>query len=208
MHKQRASKDKGVKRRGRRARMPTPYPGAVRIIAGQWRGRRLRVFAAPGLRPTPDRVRETLFNWLRPWLPGARCLDLFAGTGALCLEALSRGAGSAVMIEAVPAAVAILRENVTRLGAQHAQVIETQATDYLVGPAQGFDIVFVDPPFASELIARTSELLETGGWLSPGALVYVEAPAKLRPLPVPETWECLRSGTAGQVGYHLLTKRR
>ncbi len=112
------------------------------------------------------------------------------------------------MIEAVPAAVAMLRTNVARLGAQHVQIIEATATDYLAGPAQGFDIVFIDPPFASELIARTSELLETGGWLSPGALVYVEAPAKLRPLPVPEAWECIRSGTAGQVGYHLLSTRR
>ncbi len=198
--------DRGVALRRRRA--PAPYPGVVRIIAGQWRGRRLRVFSAPGLRPTPDRVRETLFNWLRPWLPGASCLDLFAGTGALCLEALSRGAGSAVMVEAAPDAVAMLRANVVRLGAQHAEIIEAQATDYLAGPPHGFDIVFIDPPFASDLIARTSKLLEAGGWLSPGALIYVEAPAKLRPLPVPETWECIRSGTAGQVGYHLLAKRR
>ncbi len=193
---------------GRRPRAGTRYPGAVRIIAGQWRGRRLQVPHLPGLRPTPDRVRETLFNWLRPYLLGARCLDLFAGTGALCLEALSRGAQSAVMVETAAAAAAALRANAARLGADRAEVIEAPAMHYLAGTPQPFDIVFIDPPFASDLIARTSALLEERGWLSRNALIYVEAPAALHPLPLPNTWEGIRSGTAGQVGYHLFMKRR
>jgi 16S rRNA (guanine966-N2)-methyltransferase len=148
-------------------------------------------------------VRETLFNWLDPWLPGARCIDLFAGTGALCLEALSRGAASAVMVEACPEVVAALRENVARLGAEAAYVVECGAIEYLHRPAELFDIVFLDPPFESDLIASASELLEARGWIRPGGLVYIEAPRQMKTLPIPTTWECLRSQAAGQVGYHL-----
>jgi 16S rRNA (guanine966-N2)-methyltransferase len=184
------------------------YPGNVRIIAGIWRRRRLDVPRAEGLRPTPDRVRETVFNWLRPWLPGARCIDLFAGTGALCLEALSRGAARAVMVEAVPGIAAVLRANVARLAAEHAEIIEGDALNYLTGPVETFDIVFIDPPFRSELIAKSARLLTTRGWLAPGALIYIEAPSALGALPVPESWEPLHSGIAGQVGYHLLQRRR
>lgn len=162
----------------------------------------------PGLRPTPDRVRETLFNWLDPWLPGARCIDLFAGTGALCLEALSRGAASAVMVEASPEVAATLRENVARLGAEAAHVVECDAIEYLHRPPALFDIVFLDPPFESDLIALASELLEARGWIRPGGLVYIEAPREMKELPVPTTWERLRSQTAGQVGYHLVRTPR
>jgi len=180
------------------------FPGQIRIIAGTWRGRKLPVPAATGLRPTPDRVRETLFNWLAPHLVGARCLDLFSGTGALCIEALSRGAGEVVMVERDAAVTATLRHTLEVLGARHATVVNTDATEYLSRPAQPFDIVFVDPPFASNLIERCAALLDTRRWVRPGGLVYVEAPARLEPLPVPASWELLRSKHAGEVGYHLL----
>ena len=156
-----------------------------------------------GLRPTPGRVRETLFNWLAPYLPGARCLDLFAGTGALCLEGLSRGAGSVVMVEQSPVVADSLRGNLAALGAHGAEVVCADALTFLAGTPQLFDIVFLDPPFNSDLIARCAALLEPRGWVHPGTLVYVEAPRGLDPLPVPAHWELLRSKRAGQVGYHL-----
>jgi 16S rRNA (guanine966-N2)-methyltransferase len=190
--------------RGGARRAPGNYPGQIRIIGGAWRGRKLPVPAAEGLRPTPDRVRETLFNWLAAHLPGARCLDLFAGTGALCLEALSRGAGEVIMVERDAAVAANLRQSLATLGAQHATVANTDATEYLARPVESFDIVFVDPPFASNLIERCAALLDARGWVRPGGLVYVEAPARLDPLPVPAGWERLRSKRAGEVGYHLL----
>ncbi|MFQ5993606.1 MAG: 16S rRNA (guanine(966)-N(2))-methyltransferase RsmD [Acidiferrobacterales bacterium] len=184
------------------------YPGALRIIAGTWRRRRLLVPDGPDVRPTPDRVRETLFNWLRSDLSGARCVDLFAGTGALCLEALSRGASRVVMVERAPEAVACLRDNVAELGADGAHVVEADAVDYLMGPPETFDIVFIDPPFHSDLIARSSELVDTRGWIEPGALVYIESPREMAQLPIPESWEVIRGQNAGQVGYHLARKRR
>ncbi len=192
----------------RRQSAAADYPGSIRIIAGTWRRRRLIVPKVAGLRPTPDRVRETLFNWLDPWLPGARCIDLFAGTGALCLEALSRGAASVVMVEASPEVAATLRENVARLGAEAAHVVECDAIEYLRRPPEPFDIVFLDPPFESHLIALASELLEERGWIRPGGLVYIEAPRQMKALPIPTAWERLRSQTAGQVGYHLVRTPR
>jgi 16S rRNA (guanine966-N2)-methyltransferase len=179
------------------------YPGRIRIIGGRWRGRKLVVPQSMGLRPTPDRVRETLFNWLRPYLPGARCLDLFAGTGALCLEALSRGAGQVVMVEKASHVAQTLQRNLETLGAQAVEVVVTDAVAFLQPPAQPFDIIFVDPPFASDLIARCVELIDRGGWIRPGGLIYIEAPSTLRELPIPLAWELLRSKKAGQVGYHL-----
>lgn len=181
------------------------YPGHIRIIAGKWRSRRLPVLTSEGLRPTPDRVRETLFNWLAPYIDGARCLDLFSGTGALCLEALSRGAHEVVMVEQSREAVQQLRANVERLETKDANIINTDALDYLRGQSRAFDLVFLDPPFAvaREMIERCAERLAQG-WLTPSALVYVEAPQSMTPLPVPSTWEHLRADTAGKVSYTLL----
>lgn len=193
--------------RPRQPRALSGYPGTLRIIAGIWRRRRLIVPNIAGVRPTPDRVRETLFNWLNPWLPGACCIDLFAGTGALCLEALSRGAGSAVMLEASFEVAAILRENISQLGAEQAEVIVADALTYLQGPVRAFDIVFLDPPFESDLIAQASVLLDQRGWVRPGGHIYIEAPRQMKRLPIPTTWELLRSQTAGQVGYHLAQTR-
>ena len=188
------------RRGGRRA----AYPGNIRIIGGRWRSRRLPVLESEGLRPTPDRVRETLFNWLAPYLPGASCLDLFAGTGALCLEALSRGAARVVMVERSTKVAQQLRANVALLEADGAEVQATDALDYLAGRPQPFDIVFLDPPFADAvaMISRGGARL-TAGWVKPGGLVYIEAPSVLKALPLPADWELVKTKIAGDVGYHL-----
>jgi len=182
------------------------YPGRLRIIGGRWRGRRLEVPESEGLRPTPDRVRETLFNWLQPYVAGAYCLDLFAGTGALCLEALSRGAARVVMVEKEPAVAEQLRRHVATLRAAHAEVVRADAVEYLQQAPQAFDVVFLDPPFRSDLIRRCAELVESHGWIKPGGLIYIEAPRDIDALPIPATWELIRSKSAGQVGYHLARK--
>ncbi len=158
------------------------------------------------MRPTPDRVRETLFNWLQPHIVGAACLDLFAGTGALCLEALSRGAGQVVMVEKNAHVVDCLRQHVATLQARNADVVQADAVDFLRQTPQLFDIVFLDPPFKSDLIARCAELVEANGWIKRGGLVYIEAPSQIDVLPLPAAWELIRSKKAGQVGYHLAQK--
>jgi 16S rRNA (guanine966-N2)-methyltransferase len=176
--------------------------GEVRIIGGAWRSRRLVFPASADLRPTPDRVRETVFNWLAPYLPGAACLDLFAGSGAFGFEALSRAAARAVLVEKRLEVVAALRHNREQLKAEHADIVHADAAAFLRGPAAAFDIVFLDPPYASGLLAPCAELLEARGWLKPDALIYLEAPHGEVP-PLPDTWQLVRSKTAGQVGYHL-----
>lgn len=156
------------------ARSPAPPAGKVRIIAGRWRGSRLEVPAVPGLRPSPDRVRETLFNWLQGDVAGARCLDLFAGSGALGFEAASRGAGEVVMVERDPRALAALGAAKARLGADQVEVVADDALAWLMrGPGRPFDVVFVDPPFAAGL--HRAVLAALGPWLSPAAKVYVES---------------------------------
>jgi 16S rRNA (guanine966-N2)-methyltransferase len=178
----------------------------LRIIGGQWRGRRLRFPAEPEIRPTPDRVRETLFNWLGERVRGSRCLDLFAGSGALGLEALSRGAAHVQFVERHPAAARGLAELLAAWGAQQAPVARDDALRFLAGPARVFDIVFLDPPFDSGLVQPAAAELERGGWLAPQALVYLECGAA-GPLPVlPATWQLAKSKRAGQVGYHLLER--
>lgn len=184
----------------------------LRIIAGRWRGRRWR-FPDTGLRPTPDRVRETLFNWLQPHLAGARCLDLFAGSGALGLEAASRGAASVVSVEADAAAAQALAQVAKEWGAAQVRVVRAEALQWLqqrcaVGPdgaaaAAAFDLVFLDPPFAAGLLVAAMELLTVRGWLAPGALVYTEQAREAAPPAPPAGWELLKSGAAGAVSYHL-----
>src|ERR1700722_14069785 len=182
-------------------------PGArnsVRIIGGGWRGRRVSFPDLPGLRPTPDRVRETLFNWLQHAISGVRCLDLFAGSGALGLEALSRGAAELVFVEQAVAASRTLQEQLVRLGGERrSQVVEMGAARYLRNPVQPFDIVFLDPPFGRDALAEYVPLLDTGRWLSAGGLVYLENEKKSGPPPLPTHWELLKSKSAGEVGYHL-----
>jgi 16S rRNA (guanine966-N2)-methyltransferase len=176
----------------------------LRIIGGEWRGRKLAFPDLPDLRPTPDRVRETLFNWLHDILPGARCLDLFAGSGALSLEALSRDAEQVVMVDQHPAVIAQLKEHVQHLGAHGASVVLAEALAFLRGPSQAFDVVFLDPPFHRELLAPCIECLASRGWLAPTAWLYIEADRRSPLPPLPATWSVLRHKQAGQVGYYLL----
>ena len=174
----------------------------VRIIAGTWRGRRLSFEPVPGLRPTPDRVRETLFNWLSTVIHGARCLDLYAGSGALGIEAASRGASEVVLVDHDPRVVAALSRQVEMLGAAQIHLVQADVLDWLSGPARRFDIVFLDPPFLSHLLPSCMRRLEYHGWLADQALVYIEAEQALK-IELPGNWELLRSKKAGQVGYHL-----
>ncbi len=177
--------------------------GAVRIVGGEWRGRLLRFPAVPGVRPTPDRVRETLFNWLQQRVTGSRCLDLFAGSGALGLEALSRGAAHVVFVDVEPAVTRYLLERLRDFGCDRGQVVRSDAARYLDGPAQAFDLVFLDPPFDAAVLPDVCRRLERDGWLTPGGLVYLEAPAIAGPPELPAGWTLLRSKRAGEVGYHL-----
>jgi len=176
--------------------------GKLRIIGGTLRGSRIDVPNVPGLRPTPDRVRETLFNWLAPVIDGARCLDLFAGTGALGIEAWSRGAGAVDFIERDPRLVAALRNDLTRLRVTDATVHATDALAFLHNTVQACDIVFLDPPFAADLWTSTAHALDTRGWLKPGAWIYIEAPSEVRPS-LPEHWRLHREARAGDVGFAL-----
>ena len=200
--------------RGKSGGRPAPAPGrasqtrVLRIIGGSWRGRRLRFPPSAQIRPTPDRVRETLFNWLAGRVPGARCLDLFAGSGALGLEALSRGAASVVFVDQDAAATRELRARLAEWGATGGEVERTDALRYLTGPPTPFDVVFLDPPFGSDLLAPAARLLEEHGWLSPKALIYVENAARHAPVPLPGTWEPMKAKQAGEVGYHLLVKSK
>lgn len=181
-----------------------PGRQVLRIIGGDWRGRRLRFPAEADLRPTADRVRETLFNWLAFDIPGARVLDLFAGSGALGLEALSRGAAEAVFVERNPAVAAVLRENLATLGATgRAEIVVGDATGPLAGIASPFDIVFLDPPFRSDMIGPVCEALAKGGRLAPGALVYIEYDRRRGEPRLPPGWEVRRRKAAGGVGYAL-----
>jgi 16S rRNA (guanine966-N2)-methyltransferase len=174
----------------------------VRIIAGRWRGRKLSFAPEAGVRPTPDRVRETLFNWLNPVIRGARCLDLYAGSGALGIEAASRGAASVVLVDSNPQVVAKLREQLQLLEADRVEVVQSSVEGWLAASAAPFDIVFLDPPFRKNLLSACMRALESGGWLAADAYIYLEAESSLEP-ELPQRWELYRSKRAGQVGYHL-----
>lgn len=182
----------------------------IRVIGGRHRGRRLNFVPGRGLRPTPDRVRETLFNWLQADVPGARCLDLFAGSGALGLEAVSRGAGAVLMIEQQRSAAQRLRENVSLLREQErADVCQADAMRLLAASPPGaetFDIVFADPPFALPILPEVCRLLEQHDWLADGALVYLEQDATMVQPGLPENWAVLREGRAGQSRQYLLRR--
>ncbi len=175
----------------------------LRIIAGTWRGRKLGFAPVSGVRPTPDRVRETLFNWLALVVRGARCLDLYAGSGALGLEAASRGAAEVVLVDSDPLVVRTLREQLRLLSADQVRVVEADTGVYLRGPAEPFDVVFLDPPFREQRLSGVIQQLEAGNWLADEAWIYLEAERELE-LPLPANWELYRSKTAGQVGYHLV----
>ncbi|MDA8382163.1 MAG: 16S rRNA (guanine(966)-N(2))-methyltransferase RsmD [Betaproteobacteria bacterium] len=173
----------------------------VRIIGGELKRRHIEFPDALGLRPTPDRVRETLFNWLGQDLAGLRCLDLFAGSGVLGFEALSRGAGRVVMVDSNPRVVGALRANVGRLGVTQVEVRPEDAVQFLAREAGPFDVVFVDPPYGQGWVGRIVPLLPRQ--LSADAWVYVESEAPLVPM---GGWEVRRQGRAGQVHFHLLKR--
>jgi len=178
--------------------------GRLRIVAGKWRSRFVPVADVAGLRPTSERIRETLFNWLAPDLDGARCLDLFAGTGALGLEALSRGAESVLFIENSAVAVKTLRESIDTLNASGATIKAADALACLRNDESSpFDIVFLDPPFAADLAPELCRLLAERDWLAEGATIYLEQD-RVQQIPVlPANWKLLREKTAGNVRYSL-----
>jgi 16S rRNA (guanine966-N2)-methyltransferase len=179
-------------------------PGrTLRVIGGSWRGRKIRFPPVEAIRPTPDRVRETVFNWLQQDIAGARCLDLYAGSGALGLEALSRGAAQVVFVDKEPDVSRHLTRALVELGCDRGQVVCAPAARYLEGVPQTFDIVFLDPPYADQALADTCRLLDGRGWLRPGGLAYLEDRATAGAPPLPAGWTLLRSKRAGEVGYHL-----
>jgi len=185
-------------------------PNQIRIIGGQWRGRKLRVPDAGGVRPTPDRVRETLFNWLAPVVAGSRVLDLYAGSGALGFEAASRGAAEVQMVERDPRVVRVLYEQVQLLRADTIQVAQSDALQYLRGIPRRFDIVLLDPPYGQDLLSASLALLEPD-WLTPDAWLYIEAERELPPdqlvALLPAGFALIRSKVTGQVGYHLARRQ-
>ena len=186
---------------------PATRSSSIRIIGGEWRSRKLSVPEAPGLRPTPDRVRETLFNWLAPTIQGARVLDAFAGSGALFLEALSRGASSSVALDVNSDAVNNLRRNLAILQCEAAEVLRVDAVQYLsANSEQGFDIALLDPPFHQDLLLSTCQLLEEHHWLNPRAWIYTESEQAPSSLGVPNTWRLHREKHTGQVHYALWQK--
>lgn len=185
-------------------RKPSPSRNRVRLVGGTWRGRVLSFSDAPGLRPTPDRVRETLFNWLQPVLPGSHCLDLFAGTGALGFEALSRGAASVTLVEQSRPVAEQLRGNARLLSATGARIEACDALSFLQRPVpHPFDIVFLDPPFHQGLLGPALAALSRPGLLSSPAFVYVESGADESAPQVPPAWSLHREKRAGQVEYRL-----
>ena len=184
-----------------------PHAGRLRIVAGNWRSRLLDIADVEGLRPTSERIRETLFNWLAPGIAGTRCLDLFAGTGALGLEALSRGARSVVFVERSPVAAKQLENNIAILGgaSSAADVVRGDALDYLRHAADdAFDIVFLDPPFADDRLSETCRLLAEGSLLADGALVYLEMERSQHEPELPDGWQAEKKKTAGNVRYMLV----
>ena len=198
---QRSANDAGVG-----ARKAGANTRILRIIGGRHRGRRLRFPAGVEIRPTPDRVRETLFNWLQPRMDGARVLDLFAGSGALGLEAMSRGAAHVTFVERDRRAAAALSELLQEWRESTATVVCADAFSWVKGAsAAAFDIVFLDPPYDAELLAGTAAALVAHARLAPDARVYVERRAREPLPPLPGGWRELRGGRAGEVGYHLFS---
>lgn len=179
----------------------------MRIVGGAWRGRRLPVPDVEGLRPSGDRCRETLFNWLQPHLAGLRVVDLFAGTGVLGFEAVSRGAAAATLVERSAVAASALRDGAAMLQADRVRVVEADALAWLAAqPANSMDLVFVDPPFGHGLAARSLEALAASEALPPDGLVYVESPRGEPAPPLPPRWEAVRENVLGEVRMQLMRK--
>jgi len=177
---------------------------SLRIIGGKFRHRQIKFYPYSGLRPTANRTRESLFNWLQGDINGASVLDLFSGSGALGFEALSRGAREVVMVENQWAVYKCLNSNIQALNAPAIRVINEDAISYLGGgEIQKFDIIFLDPPFNQGLIGKCCQLIHQHGWINPNSLIYLEAERQLDPLPIPNSWKILRSNSTNEVGYYL-----
>lgn len=190
-----------------RRKLPGGKPGSVRIISGIWRSRLITVPAIPGVRPTGDRVRETLFNWLGPYLPGARCLDLYAGSGVLAFEALSRGAHSASLVDGDIAVVSQLKQTLASFSHPLATIHHADGPTWLSNTTpQAFDIIFLDPPFDSELMEKSLSLIEPA-WLADKALIYVETSGHIEDLKLPRALEWTKRTQVGNVGIGLATRR-
>lgn len=178
-------------------------PSAVRIISGIWRGRKIPVPDFVELRPSTDRIRETLFNWLMPYIQNARCLDIFSGSGVLGFECISRGAILATLVDKNLQVIQHLQEQKKILQTDQVEIICADVLQWLVKPpAQPYDIVFVDPPFASDLWLATCDLLVKSNWLAPHALIYIEHPIHYT-LALPATWKAVKQQKAGNVCYGL-----
>ncbi len=181
----------------------TKTSGNIRIIAGKHRGRKLPVLMADGLRPTTDRIKETVFNWLMPYIHNSKCLDCFAGAGSLGFEALSRGAEQVTFIELDKNAAKQLSSNKSLLKADNVIVENTDALSYLKNNTPSlFDIIFIDPPFRKSLVEQVTSLI-TQGWLAGNSLIYIEMESESTNLDLPENWSLLKEKTAGQVSYRL-----
>ncbi len=178
-------------------------PGKVRIIGGQWRGRLINVPEGEGLRPTPDRVRETIFNWLAPVIANARCLDAFAGTGALGFEALSRGASYVEMLDANAAVVAALQKTAATFAVNAVHIYRASMPNGLKATTLPFDVVFLDPPYQADLLLPSIAYLESKQFLAPRAWIYLEANVKMNQTDLPANWRLQKAQRAGQVYYHL-----
>ena len=176
--------------------------GHIRIISGQHRGRKLPVLMADGLRPTTDRVKETVFNWLMPYIQDAHCLDCFAGSGGLGFEALSRGASLVTLVELNKSAAQQLTANKALLNANNLNVVQQNALDFLQQNQQNYSLVFIDPPFRKGLAQQASDLLTDKG-LTDDALIYVEMEADHNAQVMPSHWQLLKEKVAGQVIYRL-----
>lgn len=178
--------------------------GSCRIIAGKWRGRKIKFNDAEGLRPTTDRIRETVFNWLQPYIHQSRCLDCFAGSGILGFEALSRGAGEVLFIEKNIKTGNSIKDNIRLLAADNATVQHANTLDWLktVRFNNYFDLVFLDPPFHADLLTNCCAMLASSGCLTENAIIYIEH-AVNQTVELPEHWVCLKQKNSGQVSYKL-----
>lgn len=193
-----------AKRQPRRPTQKKQNLGEIRIIGGDFRGRKLPVLDQPGLRPTSDRVKETLFNWLQFEIPGASCLDLFAGSGSLSFEALSRGASHVTLLELNAQNAQVLQQNIDKLKLGNANLIQADSLQWLSQPVQNaFNVVFIDPPFHQELLQKTVDLLFANGFVDSDSLLYLEQENTLNWPNLPDGWELYREKQTSQVKYAL-----
>ncbi|AYY82930.1 MULTISPECIES: 16S rRNA (guanine(966)-N(2))-methyltransferase [Proteus] len=186
------------------AKKPQKAPmGQIRVIGGKWRGRKLPVLDSQGLRPTTDRVKETLFNWLMPIIQDARCLDCFAGSGGLGIEALSRYARETTFIEYERPVAKQITANLALLNADNGHVIQDSALSVLAKQGTPYNVVFLDPPFHKGMLSDTIQLLENNGWLAQDCYIYIEEEVKAQTYTIPPHWTLHREKIAGQVAYRL-----